>query len=273
MRISTKSPALKDILLKELREKGISFEIHEKQSYEAFVGYALEGTLEEIRAKIEALESVEKEALLEGFNAFKESIDHILDHLKTGETLDKLLSEGSWVADILDQLFRAGAIEYSDSVVKLKEGFDVSSVKFQFKFPFELVNDPEKIEKVAKQFVFTDLVEEYEFEINELNIGKINEFASLIGKYFPEDQVLKVYFGLVGRAILSSEILKSLGGKIEEEELKKAFLRAMPMEIPTGKGTLVINASKDFIESLLRFLEKRGYIDRKAGKIKKLQDL
>ncbi|MDV3103195.1 hypothetical protein [Thermococcus waiotapuensis] len=274
MRVATKSPAIKEALLSEFKGKGISFETRERQSYEAFVGYAIEGTLEEIRAKIEAMESVEKEEILKGFNAFKENLDHLSDHLKEGEKVDEILAEGPWVAEVLDQLFRAGALEYSNGTVKLRDGFDVSSVRFHFKFPFELVHDPEKAERVAKQFVFTDLVEEYEFEIGELDISRINELAQIIGRYFPEEQVLKLYFGLIGRAILSSELLRVIGEqKIEEDVLKTMFLQAMPMEIPTERGTLVINASREFLEDLLRFLEKKGYIDRKAGKVKKLRDL
>jgi hypothetical protein len=117
-------------------------------------------------------------------------------------------------------------------------------------------------------------VVEYEFEILELDIGRINSLGSIAGKYFPEDYVLKVYFSLIGRAILASEVLNALGtGKAELDALEKSFLRAMPLEIPTEKGSLVVHATKESMDELLRFLEKEGYVDIKAGKVRKLRDL
>lgn len=276
MRVVTKSPTVREALTAELRKEGIRFELTERSSYETFVGYVIEGTLDEIRAKIDALESAEKEAIMEGFTSFKESLMHVLDHLKAGAEAERLLAEGPWVADILDQLYNAGAVDYnaSDGSLKLRDGIDVASLRFQFKFPFDLVTNPEGIEKVAKQFVFTDLVQEWEFEILELDIGKINAFGRIASRYFPEDYVLKAYFALVGRAIMAGEILKGMGdGRVEISELKKAFLRAMPLQIPTEKGTLVVHSSSDAFDALIRFLERRGYIDVKAGKARKLRDL
>lgn len=66
--------------------------------------------------------------------------------------------EGAWVGDILDQLHRAGVLDYDGKTVKLREGVDPSSIRFEFKFPFNIVHNPEEAEKVAKQFVFTDLL-------------------------------------------------------------------------------------------------------------------
>jgi len=276
MRLSTKSPALRDAFSADLRGEGVDFKVVEKQSHETFVGYIIEGTLEEIRAKIEVMEGVDREALMEGFNSFRESINHILDHLKAGESADKLLSEGLWVADVLDQLYNAGALDYNpeENTLRLKEGIDPLTLRFQFKFPFNLVTNPEGLEKVAKQFVFTDLTPEWEFEVQELRMEKINAFGRIASKYFPEEDVLKAYFALVGRSILAGEILKALGDrKVDVEEFKRSFLRALPMQIPTEKGTLVVHASKEAFDELLRFLERKGYLQIKAGKMKKLRDL
>ena len=276
MRLVTKSPHVKEALTGELKEKGIHFSIVERQSHETFVGYMIEGTLDEIRAKIDALGSAEKEAILEGFVSFRESINHVLDHLKAGVSAERLLSEGPWVADILDQLYNTGAIEYNpeNNGLRLREDIDITSIRFQFKFPFDLVTNPVDVEKIAKQFVFTDLILEWEFEILELKMEKINDFGKVASRYFSVDEVLKVYFALVGRSILAGEILKALGDrKVDVGELKKGFLRALPLQIPTERGTLVIHSSKEAFEDLLRFLEKMGYIHIKAGKIRKLRDL
>ncbi|ASJ03111.1 hypothetical protein A3L09_07510 [Thermococcus profundus] len=276
MRLVTKSPSIKEALTGELRKEGIKFELTERSSYETFVGYTIEGTLDEIRAKIETMESAEREAIMEGFTSFKESIMHVLDHLKAGAQAEKLLAEGPWVVDILDQLYTSGVVDYNpeDGSLKLKEGVDTAAIPFQFKFPFDLVTNPEGVEKIAKQFVFTDLVQEWEFEIHELDIGKINALGRIASRYFPEDYVLKVYFALIGRAILAGEILKALGsGKADLNELRKAFLSSMPIQIPTEKGTLVINSSKEAFDAVIRFLEKQGYVDVKAGKVRKLRDI
>ena len=276
MRLTTKSPTVREAFSADLRGTGVSFSVVERQSHETFVGYVIEGTLEEIRAKIDAMEGVDKEALVEGFESFKASVEHILDHLKAGESADKLLSEGLWVADVLDQLYNAGALDYSPegNFLKLKDGVDISQLKFQFKFPFNLVTNPEGIEKVAKQFVFVDLVPEWEFEVHELRMEKINAFGRIASKYFQEEDVLKAYFALVGRAILAGEILKALGEKkVEVENFRKSFLRALPLQIPTEKGTLVVHASKESFDELIRFLEKRGYLQVKGGKLRKLRDL
>ena len=274
MRFVTKNEAVKRSFLEDLKREGIKFELNERLSYESFVGYMLEGTLDEIRAQIDVMEGADREALIEGFTSFKESLNHILEHIKVGEKFEVLLNEGPWVAEILDQLTRNGAIDYQEGVIKLREGTDVSKLRFEFKFPFNLVHSPESAEKIAKQFAFTDLTMEYEFEILETDITKINTLGKIAAKYFPEEMLLKVYFALIGRSILAGEILKSLGGeKIEESELVKAFMRASPIAIPTEKGTLVVNYSPKTLEEVLRFLKRLGYVDIKAGKVKKLKDL
>ncbi|HDZ35770.1 MAG TPA: hypothetical protein ENH81_02500 [Thermococcus sp.] len=274
MRFVTKSEAVKKAFLEDLKREGIKFELNERLGYEAFVGYLLEGTLEEISAQIDVIEGADREALKEGFVSFRESLNHILEHIKVGERFETLLQEGPWVAELLDQLTRNGAIDYKDGVIKLKDGVDVTKLRFEFKFPFNLVHNPESTEKIAKQFAFTDLTMEYEFEILELDIGKINTLGKIAARYFPEDYLLKVYFALIGRSILSGEILKSLGNeKVPEEDLVRAFVKASPISIPTEKGTLVINYSPKAIEEVLRFLKKGGYIEIKAGKVKKLRDL
>ncbi len=274
MRFVTKNEAVKRSFLEDLKREGIKFELSERLSYETFVGYMLEGTLEEIRAQIDVMEGADREALIEGFTSFKESLNHILEHIKVGEKFDVLLNEGPWVAEILDQLTKNGAIDYSEGLIKLKDGVDVTKLRFEFKFPFNLVHNPESAEKIAKQFAFADLTMEYEFEILELDMGKINSLGKIASRYFPEDALLRVYFALVGRAILSSEILKSLGSeKVEVGELVKAFARAAPIAIPTPKGTLVINYSPRALEEVLRFLKRLGYVEIKAGKVKKLRDL
>ncbi|NJE29614.1 hypothetical protein E3E38_00905 [Thermococcus sp. 18S1] len=274
MRFVTKSESVKKSFLEDLRREGIKFELHERLGYEAFVGYLLEGTLEEISAQIDVIEGADREALREGFTSFKESLNHILEHIKVGERFETLLQEGPWVAELLDQLTRNGAIDYSDGVIKLREGVDVTKLRFEFKFPFNLVHSPENAERIAKQFAFADLTMEYEFEILELDIAKINTLGKIASRYFPEDYLLRVYFALIGRSILSGEILKSLGNeKVPEEDLVKAFMRASPISIPTEKGTLVINYSPKAIEEVLRFLKRAGYVEIKAGKVKKLKDL
>jgi hypothetical protein len=274
MRFVTKNEAVREAFLNDLKGEGIKFEVHERLSHEGFVGYALEGTLEEIKGKIDSMEGVDRAALLEGFASFKESLNHILEHIKVGERFEVLLDEGPWVAEILDQLTRNGVIDYQEGVIKLKDGVDVTQLQFEFKFPFDIVHSPENAERIAKQFAFTDLTMEYEFEILELDVGKINALGKIAARYFPEETLLKVYFALIGRSILSKEILKSLGNeKVEEGELVKAFVRASPIAIPTEKGTLVINYSPKALEEVLRFLKRLGYIDIKAGKVKKLRDL
>ncbi|WP_297548804.1 hypothetical protein [Thermococcus sp.] len=274
MRLVTKNEAVKRALIEELRKEGIKFEVHSREGYEAFVGYLIEGTLREIEEKIENLEGADIEAIKEGFLSFKESLNHILEHLKAGEKADELLKEGLWVAELLDQLYRNGAIEYDGTNVRLKEGVNVEELKFEFKFPFNLVHSPEAVEKHVKQFAFVDLVIEHEFEILELRIAKINALGKIASKYFPEDYLLKVYFALIGRAILAEEILKALSDKkIPEEELVRGFLRASPIAVPTPKGTLVINYSRDSFEETLKLLKRLGFVEIKGGKVKKLRDL
>ncbi|WP_457741705.1 hypothetical protein [Thermococcus sp.] len=274
MRLVTKSEAVRRALIEELRKEKIIFEMRSREGFESFVGYVIEGTLKEIEEKIKNLEGADVEALKEGFTSFKESLNHVLEHLKAGENAEELLKEGLWVAELLDQLYKNGAIEYDGVNVKLKDGIKVEELKFQFKFPFNLVHNPEAVEKHVKQFAFVDLVIEHEFEILELDIAKINTLGKIASRYFPEDTLLKVYFALVGRAILAEEILKALGeGKVPEDELVKTFMRASPIAVPTPKGTLVINYSKDALEETLRLLKKLGYVEIKGGKVKKLKDL
>jgi len=274
MRLVTKNEAVKRALIEELRREEIRFELRSREGYEAFVGYLIEGTLEEIEEKIGSLEGADVEAIREGFLSFKESLNHILEHLKAGEKADELLKEGLWVAELLDQLYRNGAIDYDGTIVRLKEGINVDELKFEFKFPFNLVHDPGKVEEKVKQFAFVDLLIEHEFEILELSIAKINALGKIASKYFPEDYLLKVYFALVGRAILAEEILKALGDKkIPEDELIRGFLRASPIAVPTPKGTLVINYSRDALEEVLKLLKKLGYVEIKGGKVRKLKDL
>lgn len=274
MRFRVKGERVKDAFLRELKEGGIKFELREALGYESFVGYMLEGTLEEIRGQIEVFEAGDREAIMEGFRSFRESLMHIIEHLKAGERFDVLLQEGPWVAEILDQLAANDAIDYSGEVIKLKEGVNLEELHFQFKFPFELVHNPEGAERLAKQFAFTDLDMEYTFEILELDIGRINALGRIASKYFPEDELLRVYFALIARSILANEVLKALGNeRVEEEELLKGFMRAAPIAIPTEKGTLVINFSKRALEEVLRFLKKQGYVEIKGGKVKKLRDL
>lgn len=274
MRIVVKEGPLAEGLLKELRNSGIKFEIRTKTGHEGFIGYAIEGTLEEIEKTIENLEGVDVSLLKEGFLSFKESVLHIIEHLKAGEDVERLLTEGSWVGDVLDQLHRAGALEYDGKTVRLREGVDVEGIKFEFKFPFNLVHDPEAVEKGAKQFVFVDLVREYEIEIMEWEVERINLFGNIASRYLPEETALRVYFALIGRSIIAKEILKALEGeKLSEDELIRGFTRALPLAIPTPRGTLVINMSQKALEDTLKALKKAGYIDIKGGKVRKLRDL
>ncbi|AFL95758.1 hypothetical protein CL1_1561 [Thermococcus cleftensis] len=274
MRFVTKNEAVKRSFLEDLKREGIRFELNERLGYESFVGYMLEGTLEEIRSQIDVMEGADREALLEGFTSFRESLNHILEHIKVGERFEALLQEGPWVAELLDQLTRNGAIDYQDGVIRLRDGVDVTKLRFEFKFPFNLVHSPESAERIAKQFAFADLTMEYEFEILELDIGKINALGKVAARYFPEELLLKVYFALIGRAILAGEVLKAIGDeRVELEELVKGFVRASPIAIPTEKGTLVINYSPKALEEVLRFLKRQGYVEIKAGKVKKLRDL
>jgi len=274
MRLVTKNEAVKRALIEELRKEGINFEVRSREGYEAFVGYMIEGTLREIEETIGTLKGADVEAIEEGFLSFKESLNHVLEHLKAGEKADELLKEGLWVAELLDQLYRNGAIEYDGVNVKLKEGVNVEDLKLEFKFPFDLVHNPEEVEGSVKQFAFVDLVIEHEFEILELRIEKINALGRIASKYFPEDYLLKVYFALVARAILAEEILKALGDKkIPEEELIRGFMRASPIAVPTPKGTLVINYSRDSLGETLRLLKRLGYVEIKGGKVRKLRNL
>ena len=151
MRFVTKSEAVKDAFISELRAEGISFDVRARLGYDAFVGYSLEGTLDEIGAKIQAMdeEMGNRELIMEGFLTFKEELARVLERLRDGEHFEALLGEGHWAGDILDQLARNGALDLGD-VVRLKEGVDVSKLRFQFRFPFELAGSPEEIEKNRK---------------------------------------------------------------------------------------------------------------------------
>ncbi|NJE04893.1 hypothetical protein E3E36_01750 [Thermococcus sp. M36] len=274
MRLVTRNEVTKKALIDDLKREGIRFELHERLGYESFIGYSLEGTLEEIRAQIDVIEGADREALKEGFVSFRESLNHILEHLKVGEKVENLIREGPWVAEILDQLARNGAIEVSEGTARLKGEVDVSELRFQFKFPFNLVHSPESAERIARQYVLTDLVVEYEIEILELDMAKINAVGRVAAKYFPEDYLLRAYFGLVGRSILAAEILKAIGDeKVPEVEVIGAFTRAAPIEIPTEKGTLVVNYGRGTVEEVLRLLKKLGYVEIKGGKVRKIKDL
>jgi len=274
MRLVTKSEKVKERLSAELREKGISFEVKAYAGSESFIGYVIEGTLDEIKVTIEKMEGADRERLMEGYAGFREGVEHVVEHLRKGENVEALLSEGPWVGEVLDQLMIAGIVEYSEGTVRLKDGERVGEVKFQFKFPYDLVENPEAVEKVAKQFVFTDLAMEYEFDIGELDMAKVNEAVTIAGKYFEEDSLLRVYFGLISRAIVARELLKALDHERREVEgFVKLFTAALPVEIPTEKGSLVINSSREFIWELLRLLERRGYVRIKGGTIRKLRDI
>ncbi|HIH73394.1 MAG TPA: hypothetical protein HA300_08645, partial [Thermococcaceae archaeon] len=101
MRLVTKNEVVKEAFLNELKREGIKFAVMERLGYEAFIGYMIEGTLEEINNTISSFEGEEKEILLEGFLTFKEQINHALEHLKEGEEIEHLLQEGYWMGDVL----------------------------------------------------------------------------------------------------------------------------------------------------------------------------
>ncbi|USS40463.1 hypothetical protein NF865_09190 [Thermococcus aggregans] len=271
MRLVTKNEVVKDAFLNELKREGIKFAVTERLGYEAFIGYMIEGTLEEISNTLNSFEGEEKEILIEGFLAFKEQINHALEHLKEGEEINHLLQEGYWMGDVLEQLFKNGALVVEENKARLKEDVDVTKLKFQFRFPYQIAKNLESIEKIAKQFAFVDLLPEYEIEIRELEIEKINKALHIAAKYFEEEAVMGVYFALISRGIVANEVLNALGNeKVPKDELVGTFLKAMPMEIPTEKGTMIINVTdgKAF-EEILRMLEKEGRIDIKGGKIKR----
>ncbi|AHF80679.1 hypothetical protein [Thermococcus paralvinellae] len=274
MRFTTKNEALKATFISELRANGIKFEVKERLGYETFIGYMIEGTLEEIRAQIETLSGEEKEVILRGFQSFKEQLIHALEHLKEGDTFEHLLNEGYWMGDIIDQLMRNSALDIRENKVKLKDGIDVTKLKFQFRFPYDLAKQLDAVEKIAKQFAFIDLVSEWEIEIKELRIERINQALQIAAKYFPEKDVMNVYFALIGKSIVANEILKALGNeKVPVDVIIEKFLRAFPFEIPTEKGVMVINATEKSLYSILRELEKSGYIGIKGNKVKKLREL
>lgn len=273
MRLVTKNEVVKEAFLNELRKERIKFMVKERLGYEAFIGYMIEGTLDEIGTTINSFQGEEKEVLLQGFLNFKEQINHALEHLKEGESINHLLQEGYWMGDVLDQLFKNGAIVVEGEKAKLKEDVDVTRLKFQFRFPYQLAKDLESIEKIAKQFAFVDLLPEYEIEIKEVEIDKINRAFHIAAKYFEEDTVMGTYFAAISQGIISNEILTVINNeKIPKEDLVASFLKAMPMEIPTEKGTMIINVvNTKALEEILRLLEKEGRIDIKGGKIRRLK--
>jgi hypothetical protein len=130
MRLVTKSETIKRALADEPRKEGIRFELRSRPGFEGFVGYVVEETLEEIERTIENLEGADVEALKEGFLSFRESLNHVVEHLKAGEKADELLKEGLWVAEILDQLYRQNAVEYDGENIKLREGVELEKLKF-----------------------------------------------------------------------------------------------------------------------------------------------
>ncbi|AIF69661.1 hypothetical protein PAP_06320 [Palaeococcus pacificus DY20341] len=277
MRFVMKDEAIKRAFLGELREKGIKYEIREELGYETFIGYVIEGTFEEIRAIIETLGDEEKDVILQGFQTFKEQFLHVLEHLKEGEHIEALLREGYWVGDVIDQLMRNGAVDIDrEGNIKLKEDVDVTKLKLQFKIPYELIEIPESIEEIAKQYALVDLLPQYIVEIKEVELEKINLALNIAARYFSERQVLSAYFALLSKALLSKEIVSALGqhDKIPKDILIRSFLESSPVEIASEKGLLVINlANQKAMEAILRELEKEGYIDIKANKVKKLKSL
>lgn len=86
MRLIVRGKHIRDSLAAELRKEGIKFEVRERLGYDGFIGYMLTGTLDEIEKAVESIEGVDRDALREGFMSFKESVTHILEHLKVGKT-------------------------------------------------------------------------------------------------------------------------------------------------------------------------------------------
>ena len=273
MRLITKNEMIKEAFLDELKREKIKFSVKERLGYEAFVSYMIEGTLEEIGNIINSIQSDEKEVIHQGFLGFKEQVNHALEHLKDGEDINRLLQEGYWMGDVLDQLFRNDAIVVEENKAKLKEDIDITKLRFQFRFPYQIAKNLESIEKIAKQFAFVDLIPEYEIEIKELEIEKINRALHIAAKYFEEDMVMGVYFALISQGIVANELLNAVASdKVPKDELLKAFLKAMPMEIPTEKGRMIINVTHaKALEEIFRMLEKEGRIDIKGGKIRRLR--
>lgn len=275
MRFVVKDESTKRAFLEELKTGRINYEVREELGYESFIGYVIEGTSEEIKETIERIEGEQKGIILQGFTTFKEQFLHGLEHLKKGEKIEALLAEGYWIGDVIDQLMRNEAIDIDEEgYVKLKEDVDVTGLKLQFKIPYELVQEPEIIEKVAKQFAFIDLVPQYVVEIKELELGKINAALNIAAKYFDEREVLRAYFALLSKSIVSKEILNILEGheKIQRDAIINSFLSSSPIEISSEKGLLIINiAGKRAMENILKQLEKEGYIDIKAGRVRKVR--
>ncbi|MCD6559227.1 hypothetical protein DRN43_06510 [Thermococci archaeon] len=275
MRFAVKDESTRRAFLEELRANGIRHDVREELGYESFIGYVIEGTFEEIGETINRIEGEQKGMIFQGFTTFKEQFLHALEHLKEGKKIEDLLTEGYWIGDVLDQLMRNEAIDIDgEGCVKLKEGMDVTKLKLQFKIPYELVQEPEAIEKVAKQFAFIDLVPQYVVEIKEMELTKINAALNIAAKYFDERKVLRAYFALLSKSIVSREVLSILEQheKIQKDVIIESFLTSSPIEISSEKGLLVINiAGKKAMENILRQLEKEGYIDIKAGKIRKVK--
>lgn len=276
MRFVIKDGETKKRFLEELRTSGIRYSLREELGYETFIGYVIEGTLEEIRAIIGTLTDDSKEVLLQGYENFKESLLHAVEHLKEGENLEALLQEGYWMAEIVEQLMRNGVVEISeDGTIKLKEGVDVTSLKFQFKIPYEVIPNPESIERVAKQFAFTDLLPQYVVEIREFEVSKINTALAIAAKYFDERSVLNAYFALLSTGLIAKEITEGVRNheKLPVDALIRSFVNSAPMEINTEKGVMVVNYNARVLEEVLKRLEKEGYIDIKAGKLRLLRGL
>ncbi|WP_048151980.1 hypothetical protein [Palaeococcus ferrophilus] len=276
MRFVIKDEETKRKFLEELRASGIRYSLREELGYETFIGYVIEGTLEEIRAIIDTLTEDAREVLIQGYESFKESVVHAAGHLKEGESIEALLQEGYWMAEIVEQLMRNDAVEISDDgTIKLKEGVDVTSLKFQFKIPYEVIPNPESIERVAKQFAFTDLLPQYVVEIRELEVGKINAALAIAAKYFDERNVLDAYFALLSTGLIAKEITESVRNheKLPVEALVRSFVGSAPIEINTEKGVMVVNYNARALEEVLKRLEKEGYIDIKAGKLRLVREL
>lgn len=113
---------------------------------------------------------------------------------------------------------------------------------------------------------------QYVVEIKELELGKINAALNIAAKYFDEREVLSS--SLLSKSIVSKEILNILEGheKIQRDAIINSFLSSSPIEISSEKGLLIINiAGKRAMENILKQLEKEGYIDIKAGRVRKVR--
>ena len=86
MRLITKNEMIKEAFLDELKREKIKFSVKERLGYEAFVGYMIEGTLEEIGNTINSIQSDEKEVIHQGFWDLRSRLITLLNILKMGKT-------------------------------------------------------------------------------------------------------------------------------------------------------------------------------------------